>query len=90
MTDRLTLRDLADALVPWAVSLIALAVGIYFVFCAAAIQRELIPKAKDRSLTASGERYVKSRAYRVVTRIVGIVSMIVGVGGIYLLARKLF
>jgi hypothetical protein len=90
VTDRLTLGDLADALLPWVVSLIALVVGIYFAFWAGAFQRELIPKAKDRSLTASSERYVKSRAYRVVTRIIGIVSMIVGVGGIYLLARNLF
>jgi len=44
----------------------------------------------DRSLTAFGARYVKGRAYRVVTRIIGIVSMIAGVGGIYLLASNLF
>jgi hypothetical protein len=86
----MTSRAVVDALWPWGVSLILLAVGIYFTFWAEAIQRDLIPKARDRSVTASGERYVKSRAYRVVTRIVGIVSIVMGLVGIGLLSRAFF
>jgi hypothetical protein len=83
----MTTPALVDARWPWVVSLISLAVGIYFTFWAGAIQRDLIPKARGRNVTESGERYVKSRAYRVVTRIIGIVSIIVGLVGIGFLSR---
>jgi hypothetical protein len=85
----MTSRALVDALWPWVVSLVSLAVGIYFTFWFGSIQRDLLPKAAERSMTESGERYVKSRAYRVVTRIIGMVSIIVGLIGIGFLSRSL-
>jgi hypothetical protein len=82
-------RVVVDVLWPWVVSLVSLAVGIYFTFWTEAIQRDLITKVGDRSITASGERYVKSRAYRVVTRIIGLVSIVVGLVGLGVLIANI-
>jgi hypothetical protein len=82
-------RVVVDVLWPWVVSLVSLAVGIYFTFWTEAIQRDLITKVGDRSITASGERYVRSRAYRVVTRIIGLVSIVVGLVGLGVLIANI-
>ena len=76
-----------DFLVPWLVSIGSVVVGIYFICAAESNQRRLALRADDIALTRSGARYPRGRVYVLVTRGIGVVSVLVGLGGSYLLLR---
>ena len=78
-----------SSLFPWLMSVVFLVVGIYCLSTAESNERRLAPRGEEIAVTRLGARYLRSRAYVLVTRGIGVVSVLMGAVGIYISTRGL-